>query len=112
MILWLAVLLLADRVSIVESHQPFTISSMQSQRIVQTVRFLRCRRHLPNHEANPMPSFGVDDKCEAVEVKQRIESGIVLPHTSLMLSVHHNVGNNRLVEEQERLFGRNPFCYC
>ena len=78
--MWLAALLLANRMSVVESDEPFAISIVQCERIVKATRFLRCGRHLRNHEANPMPSFGIDNQREAVEVEQGIEDRIALSH--------------------------------
>ena len=46
MILRLATLLPANRMSVVDSNQPLAIPSMQSKRVIQSVRLLRRDRHL------------------------------------------------------------------
>ena len=80
MILWPTTLFPANLVSVVESHKAFAVSPMQCERVIQSVRLLRRRRNLVDDEANPVASFGIDNKRKTIQVKQCVKSGIVLPH--------------------------------
>jgi len=90
MILRLSALLCADGMGIVESHQAFTAGPVQRERIVQAMRLFGYDGNLRYHKPDPIPRFGINDERQPVEVKQRVECGIVRPHP-FMLSVHDNL---------------------
>jgi len=80
MILGIAALLPPHRMGVVETNQPFTVPSMERQRIVQTVRLLRSNRNARHHKANSATAFGVNNEREAIKIEQGIEGRILLLH--------------------------------
>jgi len=80
MVLRIASHLLPKGMSVIESHQTLAVSSMQGERIIQSVRFLRRWRNPRDHEPDRVPALWVYHKREAVEVEQRVESRIVHLH--------------------------------
>lgn len=76
MVLWHPTFPLADGMGIVETHQPFPIWSVQCQRIVETVRFLRRYRHTCDDKSHPVSALRIHNEYEPVEIKQRVESRI------------------------------------
>ena len=45
----------ADRMGVVEADKPRPVRSVQCQRVVESVRFLRDRRHTVDTETHPVP---------------------------------------------------------
>ncbi len=73
MILRSAAALRADRMGVVEAHQPLTLRSVQRQRIVETVRLYRRCRHPRYDKAHPMTAIRIDNKHLPIEVEKRVE---------------------------------------
>jgi hypothetical protein len=70
-------LLFPHRVTIVESHQPLADPPMQSQRVIQPVRFFRSCRDACHHKPHPVPTLGVNNQRDPVQVEQRVQRRIV-----------------------------------
>jgi hypothetical protein len=64
MVLRLATLLPADRMSIIESDQPFALRSVQRQSIIEAVRLLRRHRYPRHDERTQWPPSGSTTKTE------------------------------------------------
>ena len=47
--------------SIVETDQPFPVSGMQGQRIVEPMGFPKCCRNATDNELHPMTASWIDD---------------------------------------------------
>lgn len=73
MVLWITANLLSHRVSIVEPNQPLAVRPVQSERIVEAMRFLRRDRHTRHHEPHPMTAARVHDEHLAVEFEKRVK---------------------------------------
>jgi hypothetical protein len=86
MVLRPATRLPADRMSIIESHQPFAVRSVQRQRVIEAVRFLRRHRYLRHDESHSMAAFWVYNKDLPIEVEKHIEGRIARLHRATMLS--------------------------
>ena len=86
MVLRLATLLPTDRMSIIESDQPFAVRSVQRQRIIEAVRLLRRHRHPRHDESHPMAAFRVYNKDLPVEVEKHIEGRVARLRHDLELS--------------------------
>jgi hypothetical protein len=64
-------------------------------------------------------SLGIDDKCEAVEVKQCVQSGIVLPHVGVcyqfMITIARpslrSIRKRRICSILPAMPGGESFCY-
>lgn len=71
---------------VIKPYQPFPVSPMQCKRVVEAVRlFGRCE-NLCHDEMHPVAAPRINDKSQAVQFKQRIESRIVLLHHACKLS--------------------------
>ena len=66
----------ADRMGVVEADKPRTVRSVQCQRVIEPVRFLRGRRHTVDTEAHPVPSGHVNHEDLTVQIQQRIQARV------------------------------------
>jgi hypothetical protein len=62
MILGVAALLLPNPMGVIESDQPFSVSSMERQRLVQAVRLLRSDGDASHHKANLTTALRVNNQ--------------------------------------------------
>jgi hypothetical protein len=82
MVLRLPALAPRHRVGIVEADQPLAVRSMQRERIIEAVWFVRRYRHSPYDELHPMTAIGVHHEQLPVEIEKCIESRVArLRHT-------------------------------
>ena len=73
MVLRMTAPLSSYRVSIVEPNQPLAVRPVQSERIVEAMRFLRRDRYTRHHEPHPMTALRVHNEHLAVEFEERIK---------------------------------------
>lgn len=65
---------LANRVGVIEPKQTLVRVIVQRQRIVESVRFLRCRQHSSHPELDPIAAL--DAEALAVEQEEGVEAGV------------------------------------
>jgi len=63
---------------IVEARQSFTVSTVHSPGVVETVRFRRGHRNRPHHEPYPQTGVRVDNINLSIEAEQGVEGRITL----------------------------------
>jgi hypothetical protein len=71
---------------VVEADQPFTVSSVQSEGVGDTMGSLRRYRHLRHREPNPMPTFRVHYQNLPVKVEKYVEGRVTRRRHSEELS--------------------------
>ena len=95
-VLRVATFLLSNAMRIVEPNQPFAILSMQRERVIQSMRFLRSRRDFGNDEPDPVSAVRIHNQREAIQIEQRVEGRIMLLHSVKRLSYQDNCSKFRI----------------
>ena len=76
MVLRLASLLAPYPVSVVITDQPLAIGTVQGQRVVEAVRFVRRHRHSRYREPDPIVARWIDDEHLAIELEQGVKARV------------------------------------
>jgi hypothetical protein len=89
MVLRLAPLSPADRMRIIEAHQPLAIPPMPCQRVVDTMPVFRRCGHPRDGEPDPMTPFRVHRETLPAEIEKHIQGGIAwLPRHIVIILKH------------------------
>src|ERR1017187_7250936 len=87
---------------VVESHQTFTIRTMQRQRIVEAMRLRFARWNTADSEPDPMPGLRVDDQYLPVQLEQGVQRRIALHRLSLSHTDKDALKKNRFGSRERR----------
>ena len=85
-ILRMTATLSSHRVGIVEPNQSLAVGPVQSERIVEAMRFPRRDWHTRHHEPHLMTALRVHDEYLAVELEERVKGQVANQHHDIWLS--------------------------
>ena len=66
----------ADRMGIIEAHQPPAVRPVQRERVVDAMRLPRRHGHPCDDKSNPVTALRVNDEDLAIEVEKHIEGRV------------------------------------